>query len=211
MLWRSPSAPPLLALCIQHEDGTVHVRSTDLGYGKVARVLQGTRASISWLPDLRHDLETGDVWPVNIRVTAASPGDDVACGEVAEHLIRDGNSAVLAYETFYDPSTDGPVVKFRRAATSKSPTLTTPWVVSMDYGFESGSWVFGSPEALTEVASIANSTGLALIYERNGTEGVESLALQSGSPDVELLRALLEDRGWSVWVDSFTPYDQGDS
>ena len=192
--------PPLLALVIQHTDDAIHVRSTTLGYGKVARVLSAP-PRIDWTVSLTHD--SGSIYPHDLTVAGAGVDPAVTVSSVAERIASDGACAVLAYEAFCDSPSDGPLVSYRRSHVGPSSTTNPPWLVVVDYGHDDGAWFFASPPHLAQALAVMRSCRWQSVYERTGPDGPESFALAAGSAEARHLAVMLRGRGWEVWTDEY--------
>ncbi|WP_313404467.1 hypothetical protein [Aeromicrobium sp.] len=190
------------ALVIAHRDDIIHVRAATGHYGAVVSAL-GT-AGADFEVDLAPDDEEGPrCCGIRARVHDEYRLGDA--GVIAAHLSGRGMLA-FAYEPCFEPGADGPVWRYRHAGEHAVPARPVSLLFNIDYGFEDGSWYFGTPGTLALVARSALWRGLS-VYSVGEPGAREALAVDSDAGVRKEIRDDLESLGAWVHEEDFGPAD----
>lgn len=184
---RSPHGLVIAETC-----GQIHIRTATVRFPAFGRVL--TDEGLRWAPDLGEgDGELVAVGDPSVRDLRVWVGDEFTqgdAGRVVRALQRHGIEA-YGYEPQYRRDGEGPFVQYRRSG--PMPMTRAGVVFNIDFGFEDGSWYFGSPWSSAasgpSCSSIAANSGPGGCARVRGARGARKRpGLAAGQPGYRSVR-----------------------
>ncbi|GAA2519432.1 hypothetical protein FB389_1322 [Rarobacter incanus] len=199
---RSPHGLVIAETC-----GQIHIRTATVRFPAFGRVL--TDEGLRWAPDLGEgDGELVAVGDPSVRDLRVWVGDEFTqgdAGRVVRALQRHGIEA-YGYEPQYRRDGEGPFVQYRRSG--PMPMTRAGVVFNIDFGFEDGSWYFGSPLVLGRVGAILQQH-CREFWPWVDARGYAALAVHASDPGWRRANRAIEASGIAVYDDVFRPVEDG--